>query len=93
MKYIATFILSTAFIVCMVSTALYQGKQGYASGVQLGKLHAQGDYLTAKKKFIDSFSNAHKFDRELFDSLKYEVLKQGQEAKEINRKLVKRFKL
>lgn len=93
MKYILTLITTSCITIAIVGTGFSQHKQGYASGIEMGKLEAQGEYLTAKKKFIDSFYKAHQPEHDLVDSLTTEVLRQGQEAKEINRKLVKKFGL
>lgn len=93
MKYNLTFINTACIAIALVATGICQRKQGYVSGVEMGKLEAQGEYLTKKKKFIDSFYKAHQPEHDLVDSLTTEVFRQGQEAKEINRKLIKRFGL
>jgi hypothetical protein len=93
MKYILTIITTACIAIMLVCTGVYQRKKGYASGIEMGKLNAQGEYLAAKKKFMDSFYKAHQPEHDLVDSLTTEVLRQGQEAKAINRKLVKKFGL
>lgn len=94
MKYLPFYFVLGVIILCSYYYVYSSGqKYGYKRGVEVTELKLKLVYLRKTNSEIEAYKKNHRNNSQLLDSLKWEIMKQGQEAKSVNRKLVKKFGL